>query len=149
MSGPFYIELYGADYTRGQLYESLSNLKIDFVSDKLLDLPIRDSKLRFLHFIWRSQSDPWQWGIAHSKPAMRQAVQHAISTGKLGLTCLLIDLGQRGPSLPASAVKPEDFLTAARYNHVHILRFLLEFDSRDFPRTDSHLKQWMRSLEAM
>jgi hypothetical protein len=144
MRDPFYMELNGIEELDGDLYDSFSNLEVDFIPDKLLDLPITDSKLRFLHFLWRSQSGAIKWEVAHSKPVMEQAVQHAISTGKLELTCLLIDLRLRGTS---SAVSAEDFLAAAKYNHIHILQILIEFDSRDFPRRDPDLKQWVRSAK--
>jgi hypothetical protein len=144
MTDPFYITLNDSDDCDRYPSELLSTPEIDFVPDKLLDLPIRASKLRFLHFIWRTQSGRQKRWTSHSEPAMRQAVQHAISTGKLGLTCLLIELRRRGTPSPARA---EDFLTAARNNHVHVLQFLIEFDSRELPYTDSHFTQWVRSVE--
>jgi hypothetical protein len=44
-------------------------------------------------------------------------------------------------------VRAEDFLIAARYNHVHILWFLIEFESREFLCTHLDMKQRVGSVK--
>ena len=74
---------------------------------------------------------------------MRQSIQHAIATGKLELTCLLIDLRLRSNS----KVTVEDFLTVAKYDQPKILEILVNFDSSEYPRDDPNLKQWALSAQ--
>jgi hypothetical protein len=60
---------------------------------------------------------------------------------------LFIDRSQAAWQSDHRTVRAEDFHIAARYNHVHILRFLIEFDSREFLCTHLELKQWVRSVK--
>ncbi len=148
MEDPFYMQLNGIEELDDDLYDIFSILEVDFIPDKLLELPITNSKLEFLHFLLRSKSGAVVWEISHSESAMRHAIQHAISTGKLELTCLLIDLRLRSNSCSKSSrVSVDNFLTAAKYDHAQVLHILVEFDSTNFPRNDPDLEQWARSVK--
>ena len=142
---PFVIELNGVEELDSDQYDAFGVLQVVAVSDRLLAPPITDSKLELLYFLWRSQSATARWQMTFSEPTMREAVQHAISTGDLDYTCLLVDIRSHSTlDGSSSSVKAEDFLTAAKYNQARILQILMEFDSRDFPRNDPSIKHWAR-----
>ncbi|ERF76753.1 hypothetical protein EPUS_02292 [Endocarpon pusillum Z07020] len=143
---PFVIELNSVEELDSDQYDAFDVLQVVVVSDRLLAPPITDSKLELLYFLWRSQSATARWQMTFSESVMRQAVQHAISTGDPDCTCLLVDIMSHStPDGSSSSVKVEDFLTAAKYNQARILQTLMEFDSRDFPRTDPSMKRWARA----
>ncbi len=143
---PFVIELNGVEELDSNQYDAFGVLQVVVVSDRLLASPITDSKLELLYLLWRSQAALAKWKMSFSALAMRQAVQHAISTGDLECTCLLVDIRFHSTiDGSSSSVEAEDFLTAAKHNHGHILQTLMEFDSRDFPRNDPNMEQWARA----
>lgn len=143
---PFVIELNGVEELNSDQYDAFGVLQVVVVSDRLLAPPITDSKLELLYFLWRSQSATARWQMTFSEPVMRQAVQHAISTGNLDYTCLLVDIRSHStPDDSSSSVKAEDFLTAAKHNQARILQTLMESDSRDFPRNDPSMEHWARA----
>lgn len=143
MKDPFYIELNCVDGIDLDKVDFFSVLEVDFIPDRFLELPIADFKMRFLHFLWRSQAGSVAWRVKYSEPVMRRSIQHAIATSKMELTCLLIDLRFHS----AAKVTAEDFLTAAKYDHAKILEILVDFDSEDFPRTDPNMEKWARAAQ--
>lgn len=142
MHDPLYIELNNTDEVDFDLWDRFNVLQVDHIPNKLLEIPITDSKFEFLYLLWRTRSGALNWEIEHSELAMRQAIQHAISTNKLNLTRLLIDLRLRSSSSPVTV---EDFVTAAKYDLSHILEIFVDFDGRNLPRNDPDLEQWARS----